>query len=98
MVDDGIQRTVLVIGGAAKLYACRPFALTCSLNSCTKRDLPIPGSPLSSTTWPAPVFGLLPASLQQAQFFFAPDQRSQRTPREAGGLLGWAVSKTASCG
>jgi transposase len=23
---------------------------------------------------------------------------SQRTPREAGGLLGWAVSKTASCG
>ena len=22
---------------------------------------------------------------------------SQRTPREAGGLLGWAVSKTASC-
>jgi len=25
-------------------------------------------------------------------------QPSQRTPREAGGLLGWAVSKTASCG
>jgi hypothetical protein len=23
---------------------------------------------------------------------------SQRTPRRAGGLLGWAVSKTASCG
>jgi two-component system, chemotaxis family, CheB/CheR fusion protein len=23
--------------------------------------------------------------------------KSQRTPREAGGLLGWAVSKTASC-
>jgi len=24
-------------------------------------------------------------------------KESQRTPREAGGLLGWAVSKTASC-
>lgn len=26
---------------------------------------------------------------------FAREGHSQRTPREAGGLLGWAVSKTA---
>src|SRR5438093_1290828 len=33
-----------------------PSLLTCSLSVCTRRDLPMPGSPLSSTTCPAPSF------------------------------------------
>ena len=45
VVDNRIQGTVLVIGRAAKLHARHPSCLSCSVSSCTSRDLPMPGSP-----------------------------------------------------
>ena len=41
------------------------------------RDLPMPGSPDSNTTWPSPTFGFRPAPQQQFEFFFSPDKFRQ---------------------
>ena len=54
-----------------------PSAVTCSFSACTRRDLPMPGSPLSSTTWPAPALACSQRSLQQAQLRARDHQWSQ---------------------
>ena len=41
------------------------------------RDLPMPGSPETSTTWPSPVLAR-PAAEQQIDFLVAADQWGQR--------------------
>ena len=55
LVDNRIERAVLVIGRAVVAqaeYAARAWSCSCMPRSM--RDLPIPGSPESSTTWPSP--------------------------------------------
>ena len=42
-----------------------------------RRDLPMPASPESSTTWPSPSLCSRPAPQQQFEFFFPPDEGSQ---------------------
>jgi hypothetical protein len=41
------------------------------------RDLPIPGSPDSSTTWPSAALRLRPAPQQQFEFFLSPYKLGQ---------------------
>ena len=41
------------------------------------RDLPIPASPESSTTWPSLLFASRPAPQQQIEFFFPPNEVRQ---------------------
>ena len=56
VIDHRIERTVLKIGRTAKLNPYGPSWATCSLSSCVRRDLPMPGSPLSNTACPVPSF------------------------------------------
>ena len=52
-----------------------------SCSAAVSRDLPMPGSPESSTTWPSPVLGPRPAPQQQLDLLLAADQRGQRRSR-----------------
>ena len=45
--------------------------------SRTSRDLPMPGSPASSTTWPSPSLGPLPAIEQQRHLLLPADKRRE---------------------
>ena len=47
---------MLVIGGTAVLDAPRGRADDSSCTTWTRRDLPIPASPLSTTMWPRPAW------------------------------------------
>ena len=53
----------------------------CSWKRCTRRDLPIPASPMISADLAFALERALPAIHQQAQFVLAPDERSQSTRR-----------------
>ena len=61
---------------AASIQVCGVPAI-CSWKRCTRRDLPIPASPMISATWPSPSSALLPTIHQRAQFVLAPDEWSQ---------------------
>ena len=48
-----------------------------SSSAAVSRDLPIPASPESNTTWPSTGLCLRPAPQQQFEFFFASDEVGQ---------------------
>ena len=50
---------------------------TCSVSTCTRRDLPMPASPLSSTTCPRPSLTCAQRSRQQPDLLLAPHQGGQ---------------------
>ena len=52
-----------------------PRRASASRSAAARRDLPMPASPRSSTTWPSPAAGPAPAPQQQLQLLLAPDQR-----------------------
>ena len=43
-------------------------------NSSMRRDLPMPGSPTTSASWPAPLAAPLPAPAQELELLLAPDE------------------------
>ena len=50
---------------------------TRSSSAAVSRDLPMPGSPESSTTWPSPVFAFDQRRSSEFEFFLPPDKLSQ---------------------
>ena len=77
VLDHRVQGALLREGAQRKTRRVAWSDPTASYSSRTRRDLPMPASPLSSTTCPSPFLDLRPASAQQPQFLLPPHQGRQ---------------------
>jgi hypothetical protein len=76
VLDDRIKSAVLVIGGAAKLYAGRARSADLFFERLHQAGFANPWLTTQQRPLSRAVFGLRPAPLQYAQLFLASDQRS----------------------
>src|SRR5262245_8423565 len=89
VVDDGIQRTVLVIGRAAKLHASRPLVRKLLFEFLHQPGFANARLATEQYHLPSADFRLVPALPQYSQFYFAANKRREAGPdRDLKAALG----------
>ena len=74
VLNEGIEGAVLMVGGAAKLDAGSPFGHDLLFERLHQAGFANPSFATEQHDLAGTFFGLLPAPLQYAQLFFAPNR------------------------
>ena len=79
-IDEGSQGAILIMGEQRHSRWTCGWPAMCSVTTCTRRDLPIPASPLSATAC-HPLLNLCPAFQEQARVGVSPHEWGQPSGR-----------------